>query len=59
MYICKVFQGHSVAEVFEAGLECLILLSAVVGPALNPHLKMLLIPVGLRHSLHHCLVLHT
>jgi hypothetical protein len=37
-----VFQGHSDASVFEAGLQAFINLSSAVGPALNPHLKLLL-----------------
>jgi len=33
-------------DVFEAGMQAVVQLSAVVGPALNPHLKILLSSVN-------------
>jgi len=38
-------------EVFAAGMQAVVQLSAVVGPALNPHLKILLSSVTLFSSL--------
>ena len=38
---------------FEGALESLLKLSTVVGPNLNPHLKVLLVPVSLVIS-HSC-----
>ncbi|KAH0616283.1 hypothetical protein JD844_027289 [Phrynosoma platyrhinos] len=40
--VLKVALAHSNDEVFERGLNALVQLSAVVGPALNDHLKHLL-----------------
>ncbi|XP_053108517.1 PACRG-like protein isoform X2 [Hemicordylus capensis] len=40
--VLKVALAHSDGEVFERGLNALVQLSAVVGPALNDHLKHLL-----------------
>ncbi|KAL5021723.1 hypothetical protein ScPMuIL_000878 [Solemya velum] len=40
--------GHSEASVFEAGLDALLQLSETVGPALNPHLKTVLVPISKR-----------
>lgn len=39
-------QVSSSDEVFAAGLQAMVHLSAVVGPALNPHLKILLSSVN-------------
>ena len=39
-------QSHSDDSVFEAGLKAVGQLSDVVGPALNPHLKIILVSVS-------------
>ncbi|XP_064600575.1 PACRG-like protein isoform X2 [Liolophura sinensis] len=40
--------GHSDAAVFEGGLDALVQLSDVVGPALNQHIKTLLVSISKR-----------
>lgn len=43
----KLLQSHANNEVFERGLSALCHLSEAVGPALNPHLKNLLMAVSI------------
>jgi len=40
-------QTHKDGTVFEAGVDAVATLSNAVGPALNPHLKNLLVPVSI------------
>jgi len=40
------FQGHTDGSVVSGGLDAMAQLSEVVGPALNPHLNKLLVPVS-------------
>ncbi|XP_060633873.2 PACRG-like protein [Anolis sagrei] len=47
--VLKAALAHSNDEVFERGLNALVQLSAVVGPALNDHLKHLLSSLSKRH----------
>ncbi|XP_058526417.1 PACRG-like protein isoform X1 [Ochotona princeps] len=46
--VIKAALGHADDEVFERGLNALVQLSGVVGPALNAHLKLLLTSLSKR-----------